>query len=44
MGIGDSFSISIFCIAIVFGLLGVIYILIKASTSIINRISTKIEK
>jgi len=44
MDIGDSFSIAIFCFAVVFGLLGVIYLLIKASTQIIKHVSSKTEK
>jgi len=44
MDIGDSVSISIFCIAVVFGLLAVIYLLIKVSTQIIKHISSRTGK
>jgi len=44
MSFGDSISVAIFCFAVVFGLLGLIYLLIKASTRIINYISSRIEK
>ena len=44
MNIGDSFSIAIFCIAVVFGLLGVIYLLVKVSTHIIKFVSSRTGK
>ena len=43
MNFGDSISVAIFCFAVVFGLLGVIYILVKASSRIISYISSRIE-
>lgn len=44
MSLGDSFSVAVFCVAIVFGLLGVMYLLIKAYTRIVKHISARSEK